>query len=306
MFRVTTSSGVVIPIRAFTLGKARLADALDAAERASLGQRWAAQVRGLRPRSPPWSCRPIPTCAIGPTAWGSPSSTTRARWTPPRPRAATGCATSAARARSSPTPTSPTRRRAGSPGDATARSRSSRSSRATATTARRCSRSPPRSTSASRTGGARSVATRREARRLGLGVRVVRDRDLGFDVDVPDDLVSPARRPPSVARTVSAVEIPVPARVLAIGAHPDDIEFGCGATLAKWARGGHDVRPPGAHRRFEGHVGPGSDLAALVATRDASNAPPPPRSAPPTSTSSARSTASSPTTRRAREHVCAR
>jgi 2-phospho-L-lactate guanylyltransferase len=28
-----------------------------------------------------------------------------------------------------------------------------------------------------------------EARRLGVGVRVVRDRDLGFDVDVPDDLV---------------------------------------------------------------------------------------------------------------------
>jgi 2-phospho-L-lactate guanylyltransferase len=27
-----------------------------------------------------------------------------------------------------------------------------------------------------------------EARRLGLGVRLVRDRDLGFDVDVPDDL----------------------------------------------------------------------------------------------------------------------
>jgi 2-phospho-L-lactate guanylyltransferase len=28
-----------------------------------------------------------------------------------------------------------------------------------------------------------------EARRLGLGLRVVRDRSLGFDVDVPDDLV---------------------------------------------------------------------------------------------------------------------
>ena len=28
-----------------------------------------------------------------------------------------------------------------------------------------------------------------EARRLGLGVRVVRDRALAFDVDVPDDLV---------------------------------------------------------------------------------------------------------------------
>ena len=28
-----------------------------------------------------------------------------------------------------------------------------------------------------------------EARRLGLGLRVVRDRDLAFDVDLPDDLV---------------------------------------------------------------------------------------------------------------------
>ena len=30
-------------------------------------------------------------------------------------------------------------------------------------------------------------------------------------------------------------------RVLAIGAHPDDIEFGCGGTLIKYARQGHDV-----------------------------------------------------------------
>ncbi len=29
-----------------------------------------------------------------------------------------------------------------------------------------------------------------EARRLGLGLRVVRDRDLAFDVDIPDDLVA--------------------------------------------------------------------------------------------------------------------
>jgi LmbE family N-acetylglucosaminyl deacetylase len=30
-------------------------------------------------------------------------------------------------------------------------------------------------------------------------------------------------------------------RILAIGSHPDDIEFGCGGTLIKYARGGHDL-----------------------------------------------------------------
>jgi LmbE family N-acetylglucosaminyl deacetylase len=35
--------------------------------------------------------------------------------------------------------------------------------------------------------------------------------------------------------------IDVPARALAIGAHPDDIEFGCGGTLAGWAAAGCEV-----------------------------------------------------------------
>jgi LmbE family N-acetylglucosaminyl deacetylase len=30
-------------------------------------------------------------------------------------------------------------------------------------------------------------------------------------------------------------------RILALGAHPDDIEVGCGGTLAKYARGGHRI-----------------------------------------------------------------
>lgn len=37
------------------------------------------------------------------------------------------------------------------------------------------------------------------------------------------------------------VDLAVPVRALAIGAHPDDIEFGCGATLAKWGAQGCDV-----------------------------------------------------------------
>lgn len=34
---------------------------------------------------------------------------------------------------------------------------------------------------------------------------------------------------------------PTRARVLALGAHPDDIEAGCGGTLIKYARNGHEV-----------------------------------------------------------------
>lgn len=40
------AAGAIIPIRAFALGKARLAASLDAAERAALAQRWAEQVVG--------------------------------------------------------------------------------------------------------------------------------------------------------------------------------------------------------------------------------------------------------------------
>ena len=34
------------------------------------------------------------------------------------------------------------------------------------------------------------------------------------------------------------VDLPVPSSALAVGAHPDDIEFECGGTLAKWGAAG--------------------------------------------------------------------
>jgi LmbE family N-acetylglucosaminyl deacetylase len=51
-----------------------------------------------------------------------------------------------------------------------------------------------------------------------------------------DDLAA-ANREPSVVR----VGLPPPSVAMAVGAHPDDIEFGCGATLAKWAAAGTEV-----------------------------------------------------------------
>lgn len=53
-----------------------------------------------------------------------------------------------------------------------------------------------------------------------------------------------ANDPRQRALTTEAVwtsELPTPAVVLAVGAHPDDVEFGCGGTLAKWARDGCTV-----------------------------------------------------------------
>lgn len=45
--------------------------------------------------------------------------------------------------------------------------------------------------------------------------------------------------PVGALRSVAVTtDLAVPGRALAVGAHPDDIEFGCGATLARWARHG--------------------------------------------------------------------
>ncbi len=61
----------------------------------------------------------------------------------------------------------------------------------------------------------------------------------------------------------------VPASALAVGAHPDDIEFGCGATLAKWAAAGCRVHHLILTDGSKGSWDPEADVGALVAARQA-------------------------------------
>jgi LmbE family N-acetylglucosaminyl deacetylase len=66
--------------------------------------------------------------------------------------------------------------------------------------------------------------------------------------------------------TVS-VNLAVPARALAIGAHPDDVEFGCGGTFAKWATQGCEIHHLICTDGSKGSWSADEDVAALIATR---------------------------------------
>jgi LmbE family N-acetylglucosaminyl deacetylase len=59
----------------------------------------------------------------------------------------------------------------------------------------------------------------------------------------------------------------VPASALAIGAHPDDVEFGAGGTLARWAAAGCVVHHLVLTDGSKGTWDLDADVAALVATR---------------------------------------
>lgn len=67
--------------------------------------------------------------------------------------------------------------------------------------------------------------------------------------------------------TVPSRDLPVPERALAVGAHPDDIEFGAGATLARWADAGCEVSVLICTDGSKGTWNPDADIPALVATR---------------------------------------
>jgi LmbE family N-acetylglucosaminyl deacetylase len=59
----------------------------------------------------------------------------------------------------------------------------------------------------------------------------------------------------------------VPARVLAVYAHPDDPEVACGGTLAHWARGGAEVRLVVVNAGDKGSADAATDPAELTRRR---------------------------------------
>lgn len=67
---------------------------------------------------------------------------------------------------------------------------------------------------------------------------------------------------------MTSIDLPPPERALAVGAHPDDVEFGCGATLAKWAAAGSEIHilvlTDGSKGTWEGDA----DTSALVGVRE--------------------------------------
>jgi 2-phospho-L-lactate guanylyltransferase len=185
---VLAGAGVVIPIRAFALGKARLAHALDPATRAALARRWAERVVQ--------AARPLPVVVVSSDpevrTWAEPLGVellddpgtldTAAAAGRDHLRDA-GCARAVVAHADLPY--------------AHGLARLARDGTQPVVALVPCHRDdgtpvlsvPTASDFHFAYGPASFRRHAAEARRLGLAVRVVRDRDLGFDVDVPDDLV---------------------------------------------------------------------------------------------------------------------
>ena len=63
------------------------------------------------------------------------------------------------------------------------------------------------------------------------------------------------------------LDLATPARALAIAAHPDDAEFNCGATFAKWSAAGCVVNHLICTDGSKGSWDPDADQTELVSTR---------------------------------------
>ncbi len=66
---------------------------------------------------------------------------------------------------------------------------------------------------------------------------------------------------------MTTLNLPVPGRAVAVGAHPDDVEFGCGGTLAKWAAAGSTITHVVCTDGSKGSWDPTVDVVELVVTR---------------------------------------
>ena len=78
----------------------------------------------------------------------------------------------------------------------------------------------------------------------------------------------PGQPAPADVVTDVTIGLDVPSIALAIGAHPDDVEFGSGATLAKWADAGCTVHHLVLTDGSKGTWDPSADTAALAARRE--------------------------------------
>jgi LmbE family N-acetylglucosaminyl deacetylase len=63
------------------------------------------------------------------------------------------------------------------------------------------------------------------------------------------------------------IEEAIPGRALAVFAHPDDPEVGCGGTLARWTAAGAEVHLVIANRGDKGSADPATDPDGLTAAR---------------------------------------
>jgi LmbE family N-acetylglucosaminyl deacetylase len=74
-------------------------------------------------------------------------------------------------------------------------------------------------------------------------------------------------QPLTNAGPTSGRNLEVPASALAIGAHPDDVEFGAGGVLAKWAAAGCTIHHLVCTDGSKGTWDPHADVAALALRR---------------------------------------
>jgi 2-phospho-L-lactate guanylyltransferase len=183
------AAGAVIPIRAFALGKARLAASLDATERAALGRRWAEQVVQAAAPMPVVVVSSDPAvrewaAGLGVDALDDPGSLDAAAAAGRDHFRAAGCTRVVVAHADLPR--------------AHDLARLARDGAQPIVGIVPCHRddgtpvlSVPTASDFRFAYGPDSFRRHAaEARRLRLGVRVVRDADLAFDVDLPDDLAA--------------------------------------------------------------------------------------------------------------------